>query len=350
MILSGNVDALDPVLKAIEALVPGLYEMVITDVVGEGLERRYRVAFEERSLADVAALDDGRDDEPSFAAVARMSDLAAEWYDLTGRPWARAIGRTAAARAAVALHPLRVQRYPFSDRNPAMATVEVLAEWTRRNRLSAGEDSEPARLERAGASLVGHGWDGVAAWRAFVLEWGFFAAWGTPWAREAGRTAARRVSDAPRIDLRALETVQDALDRIDEGGFAAGLVRMLILLARSRGAVRRSRLERANRVLESEPPLSEMTPKHRTRLVHRQSLIVAFEPQEALARLPRLFESLAMAERALRLCVEVSGAGNPGEPGDPGDSPVRAEIDRIASVLGLSGGFGTTGSDAAAAA
>jgi pimeloyl-ACP methyl ester carboxylesterase/tellurite resistance protein len=331
-------------LKAIEALVPGLYEMVITDVVGEGLERRYRVAFEERSLADVASLDDGRDDEPSFAAVARMSDLAAEWYDLTGRPWARAIGRTAVARAAVALHPLRVQRYPFSDRNPAMATVEVLAEWTRRNRLCAGEDSEPARLERAGASLVGHGWDGVAAWRAFVLEWGFFAAWGTPWARETGRTAARHVSDAPRIDLRALETVQDALDRIDEGGFAAGLVRMLILLARSRGAVRRSRLERANRVLESEPPLSEMTPKHRTRLVHRQSLIVAFEPQEALARLPRLFESLAMAERALRLCVEVSGAG------EPGDSPVRAEIDRIASVLGLSGGFGTTGTDAAAAA
>jgi pimeloyl-ACP methyl ester carboxylesterase/tellurite resistance protein len=334
-------------LKAIEALAPGLYEMVITDVVGDPIERRYRVAFEERMLADVAALDDGRDDDASFAAVARFSDLATECYELTWRPWVRALGATPAAQAVVAAHPLRAQRYAASDLNPAMGAIAALAEWTRRHRLRDGEHAAPVRLERAAAALLGHGWDGVAALRAYALEWGFFAVWGTPWAREAGRAAARRVSDAPGSDLRSLETVQEALDRMDEGGFAAALVRMLILLARARGAVRHSRLERANRVLETEPPLCDMTPKHRTRLVHRQSLIVAFEPVDALRRLPRLLDTREARERALRLCVEVSGAG---EVAEAPDSPVRAEIERLAGALGVPSLLTPGGSAAAATA
>jgi hypothetical protein len=122
---------------------------------------------------------------------------------------------------------------------------------------------------------------------------------------------------------------------------------MLILLARARGAVRHSRLERANRVLETEPPLCDMTPKHRTRLVHRQSLIVAFEPVDALRRLPRLLDTREARERALRLCVEVSGAG---EVAEAPDSPVRAEIERLAGALGVPSHLTPAGSAAATTA
>ena len=44
--------------------------------VGEGLEKRFIVDFEERSIGDVLALDDGREDEKAFAAVARLSQLS----------------------------------------------------------------------------------------------------------------------------------------------------------------------------------------------------------------------------------------------------------------------------------
>jgi hypothetical protein len=37
-------------LKAIESMAPGLYEMRITDETGEGVDKRYRVAFEERAF------------------------------------------------------------------------------------------------------------------------------------------------------------------------------------------------------------------------------------------------------------------------------------------------------------
>src|SRR5512139_445216 len=45
-------------LKAIEAMAPGLYEMKIEDVTGEGLERRYAISFHERTIDDILALDD----------------------------------------------------------------------------------------------------------------------------------------------------------------------------------------------------------------------------------------------------------------------------------------------------
>jgi tellurite resistance protein len=147
-------------------------------------------------------------------------------------------------------------------------------------------------------------------------------------------------------DLRALEPVQEALDRIDEGGFAAALVRMLILLARARGAVRRSRLERANRALETEPPLDAMSPKHRTRLVHRQSLIVAFAPDDALARLPRLLPTRAERERAVRLCVSISGADDGGD--DEVGAPAHAMLARLAELLEVPEVLRAAGTGAAA--
>jgi len=328
-------------LKAIEALAPGLYEMVIADAVGEGLNRRYRVAFEERTIADIAALDDGQEDEASFAAVARLSELAAEAYDLTIRPLVRTFGSSPAAAAMTALHPLRLPRYAFSDRNPLLGGIEVLADWSRRHRQADGADTPFARLERAGAALVGHAWDGTSEWRAFVSEWSFYALYGSPFVRRIGEVDARRMADAPAGDLRALEHVQDALDRIDEGGFAAALVRMLILLARARGAVRRSRLERANHVLQTEPPFDTMTPKHRTRLVHRQTLIVTFAFEDAVAGLPRLLDTAAQRRRAIRLCRDISGAD------EESNAAVIETLARFSALLGVDSGLTAAGSVAA---
>ncbi|MEW6691029.1 MAG: DUF3141 domain-containing protein, partial [Pseudomonadota bacterium] len=60
-------------LKAIEAMAPGLYEMKIVEEIGEGRDKRFVIDFEERSIADLHALDDGYDDEKAFEAVARLS-------------------------------------------------------------------------------------------------------------------------------------------------------------------------------------------------------------------------------------------------------------------------------------
>lgn len=70
------------------------------------------------------------------------------------------------------------------------------------------------------------------------------------------------------------------------GGYAEGIIRMMILMARARGSVRRDRLERSNRLLHSQPPFTSMTPEVRSRLIHEQSMIVEFSGHEAITTLP----------------------------------------------------------------
>jgi hypothetical protein len=60
-------------------------------------------------------------------------------------------------------------------------------------------------------------------------------------------------------------------------------------------------------MLMSTEPFASMKPKYRTRLIHRESLIVGFEPEAALAALPRLIVSEEDRSRALSLCWDIAG-------------------------------------------
>ena len=50
-------------MKTIESLSPGLYEMVIENQTGEGVEAHFEVSFIERKMTDLRAFDDERDEE-----------------------------------------------------------------------------------------------------------------------------------------------------------------------------------------------------------------------------------------------------------------------------------------------
>jgi len=201
-----------------------------------------------------------------------------------------------------------------------------------------------AVVERAGAEGIARGLELFSVARDAAIEWTFHAVFGSAPMRRVGESRAQRVADAPMGDLRALSNVQEALDRMTEGGFAGALIRMLILLARARGTVRRTRLEAANRLLEHEPPFDTMSPKHRTRLVHRESLVVAFAPDEAIATLPRMLPTTAERARALQLCHEVSG------PASEQEDTVREMFDRLVAVLQPQAGPETGVADARAGA
>jgi pimeloyl-ACP methyl ester carboxylesterase len=294
-------------LKAIEALSPGLYEMVIEDAVGEGVGKRFHVAFRERSIPDMIAQCGGDDSDLPFAAVARCSEDCTEVYDLTAGPLVRAMSNRASAELMAATHPMRLQRWLQSDRNPLMQPVAALAEQVRRGRQLASADNPFRQLEQFGAGLVTQWLDGVRDLQGAMIETGFHLLWAAPPVAALGQRRVRRISEAPQEDLRSLVSVQDALDRIDQGGFAEGLIRMMIFLAHSRKEVRRSRLERANQMLMSTEPFASMKPKHRTRLIHRESLIVGFEPEQAMASLPHLLRGEEDRRRALDLCLEIAG-------------------------------------------
>src|SRR5208283_3784630 len=111
--------------------------------------------------------------------------------------------------------------------------------------------------------------------------------------------------------LRELPKVEAALMNIERGGFAEAVIRMLVLMARSRGAVRQSRLERSNLILNSTEPFKGLGEAERTAIIFEQTLIIDFAPDAAIAALPDLLPTQEERQRAIALVEQI--AGDPAE-------------------------------------
>jgi pimeloyl-ACP methyl ester carboxylesterase len=298
-VASKHHDQISSVVKTIESLAPGLYEMLI----GEDADG-YTVTFETRSIDDLLGLDDGRTEELEFAAVAELSEWATKTYELTLRPMLRALVTPAAADFRKRSHPLRLQHQFFSYRNPLFSNIGALAETTRSHRAHAAADNPFLALERLWTDAVEQGFDFVRDARDAAIELVFHGLYGTPWMKRIG--AAERALPVSH-DARDFPQVQHAIKRLSAGGYAEGIVRMLVLLARARGGVRREKLERSDRLLHSRPPFNSMTAQTRAGMIREQSIIAEFCGDEAVTTLADILVDPVDRYRALNLVLEVAG-------------------------------------------
>jgi len=316
-------------LATIEALAPGLYEMVIEDIQGEGQSKRFTVSFAERTFDDIRALDDDLADERPFAAVARASEVQAQLYDALVRPAVKAMVTPTMAEASRALHPHRTSRAIMSSKNPLMAQVPAMAEKVRAERHPAEADNPFTRMETLWVEGMTQAIDLWRDQRDLMVELAFHTMWGTPWARAFGRSHELRRTLKDQSELRALPEVRDALDGIAEGGFAEAVIRMLVLLAENRKGVRRDRLERSSRVLTEDEPFASLGAERRAEIISRQTLITTYEPDRAIETLPLLLQTPEERELAIRTAFYV-----PGEVDEMAEGTM-ALLHRFCDVLGV---------------
>ncbi|WP_299811808.1 DUF3141 domain-containing protein [uncultured Roseibium sp.] len=294
-------------LKTIEALAPGLYEMTIDDYEGDLLEREFTVSFHERTMDDLKLIDDGRDDEIPFAAVARASKQQAEFYDVCVRPFVQAGVTEQSADLRRKTHPLRVQRASFSSLNPFLSGLPGWAERARQERTPAAPDNPFVELQHVNAALLEQSMDLYRDLRDTMYENLFFTIWGSPYMRWFGRPRQPGRTLRGKDEMRSLPPVQAALMHIEEGGFCEAVIRMLILLAESRGTVRRDRLERSARVLNQDEPFKSLKPDERSFMLREQTLIVEFARDQAIETLPKLLRTREDRELASKVVRYVPG-------------------------------------------
>ena len=268
-------------MKTIEALAPGLYEMMIEEQIGEGVHARFRVSFAARKISDILAIDDDRGDEKNFAAVARISEATVNAYDLLLRPLVQSMVTPQSARAFRDSHPARVQRGVFGSTNPLFGWVPAAAETARSQRRTAAGDNPFLLSERLWAEGVSQAFDFWRDVRDAMFEATFLTIYGSPMMHWVGRPFDYRRAQLQPEQLRYLPVVEAALHHIDQGGFCEAVIRMMLLLSGARGSVRRDRLERSAHMLTHDKPFAGLGQEKRTQIIQDQTTIVEFAPERA---------------------------------------------------------------------
>ncbi|HWJ18718.1 MAG TPA: DUF3141 domain-containing protein [Geobacterales bacterium] len=303
-------------MKTIEALSPGLYEMMIEEQIGEGVHAHFRVSFQERKVSDLLVKidDNDRSEEKDFAAVARLSELGGNFYEMALRPFVQAAITPQAAKAMRELHPARSNRLMFSDRNPLMRSVSDTAKRLESNAKPLNGANPFLEVERLWAESVIQGFDVLRDMRDTLYEMTFLTIYGSPFMRWLGAPYAFERTRKDPKELRFLPEVQAILLGIDRGGFEEAVIRMLILLAEARGSVRRDRLERSSKVLTRDEPFASLGVERRAALIREQSIIAEFEPDRAIETLPNLLPDLEERRKAMQVVEYIAGSMEEMEP------------------------------------
>ena len=327
-------------LELIDALPPGLYETVIQDTTPdmpglEYIEGRYLIQFVPRSIDDILALDDGRQDERAFEVAKRVSEVNQELYDRFASPLVKAVANEPTARALRETNPARLERWLFSDMNPAMAWVKWSADLVRANRQPVAGDNPLPQLERDMSARIEQALDQYRDARDAMVERMFKAIYESPWLaaavgldeRSLGRRTARAAS-WEHDELRRLKR-QEAEAQIEQGTAIDAWARLLLYVGREEKVADERPFNLMRRAIQEMKPANLPTPAQMKAAIKRQAFVLALDEERAIEALPKLVPDMDERRRgftAARLVISARGTPTPYQ---------EERLRRVSRVLGL---------------
>jgi pimeloyl-ACP methyl ester carboxylesterase len=303
-------------LDLIDTLPPGLFEMVVDEVVeevGDGLDApAYTLHFEARTLDDIRAYDDGRADEEPFRAVARFSEINEGLYSTMLAPWLRLFAHAGAADLTRALNPQRLRYTMFSDANPWMAGVRAGAELARKHRAPAPDSQPLRRFERRLVDSLEDTIRQATEQRDLAIEKVFKAIWTHPLVQAlAGEKATHADSRKPSTtQRRALDQIRDLrleaiAAREHQGGFADAVLRVVYAAIKAGKRVDAQAFAAARELWDRHPRFADLDRDSFIRKAREAALMVAFDEEAALAALPRLLKTAGDRDEALEIIARI---------------------------------------------
>ncbi|GHB42417.1 hypothetical protein GCM10007094_34580 [Pseudovibrio japonicus] len=294
-------------LKTIESLPPGLYKLQIERQKGKGNDAKFEVSFARKTIDQMLEETSERNEEKAFAGVARMSESLEDMYDSTVGPMLKTMNSSQSGEVTRGLHPLRLTNGAFASANPFMFWPTMAATAVKQSRKPNLAKTPFHYWEELMADQIEYGWDALKDWREALIENSFLTFWASPQAVEYGKSLSFRRPKVPMQDLHSLTSIQNALKKIDKGGVAAAIVRIVFMIADSRDEVRSEKLERFNEVVTTWTPFKSMDPKERSFLIHDQTLIVRFEMEAGYNALPTLLKTEKEKTLAYKALMHIIG-------------------------------------------
>ena len=295
------------VLKSIEALPPGLYGMQIAEKKDSGGKTAYEVNLVELRLEEVVARLNRfkRVDEKPFEAAKVVSEFNQRAYELFGRPLVKALANEYGAKLSREFHPLRFQRWAFSDLNPFLSWLAPAAQAVKAQRQALASDHPARQIESTVSEVLSASLDCYRALRDAVAEATFFQIYGNLFAFYLGDERDPETV-APAVDARELPFVKEALASIDKGGYAEALARVGFLMAHRDEPLPLARVQLASDLLEDYRDLLPDLPRDEVRRIGgEQEIIARYEPDKAVETLPVLLAKRKDRDRLLTLLERV---------------------------------------------
>jgi hypothetical protein len=290
---SSNIDLID-------TLPPGLYEAVLESksaataspdlVTGDWVMR-----CEARTLDDIRALG-GNDpeDELRFATVAKVSEANLAIYRAFAQPVIRSLVNPPTAKWMQELHPLRLQYSMFSDANPFMASVKVMAGWARENRNSVDNENPFAAAQEQISRQVISSLDAYRDWRDTMIEHTFLWVYGSPALQAAAginpsATSSRRKAPESLFHRELLRArTAELRARIPVGGLREAVVRSILYIGMGRGSVDERGFELVRRIRAAQLDMPTLPLAEFKALVREQFLMLLIDSEAALAAIPSM--------------------------------------------------------------
>ncbi|MEJ2662333.1 MAG: DUF3141 domain-containing protein [Desulfobacteraceae bacterium] len=260
----------------IEALAPGLYEMVIDDKGRKNGLSDYDVRFIERDIKDLMALNENREtmreEDADFSRVAAVSEINDWLYNTFAGPW--------------------VRRHPVAPDNPLLSLEKEVSE------------SIVALL------------DGYQNIRDHFAEALFFAIYENPWvellqsfASTGNKPGSEEKKEAKAMASRIRNEKRHWSSLLEQGGFEEGIVRIIMALEDSDHAIDRDALYEDERILASSEKFRKLDRKDFLHMVGQQARILQADEDKALKALGKLIATPEDRRVAMRLIQKIVAAG-----------------------------------------
>lgn len=310
----------------IDYLPPGLYEMIIEGDIKTGdIDTR----FEERTIDDILAMDDGDQDEEDFCTVNRMSELLDNNYKLYCRPWVRLLSSELTGEISRLLHPLRLKRYLLSDINPFLRPLQYAASSVKANRKPVKDDNPFVEFEQSFSDFMIKWLNQYRDARDRRIEWKFRAIYENPF---------MQFFCMPAPDTEGKGIIPEAGDdgsedkrwaALEEGGVAEGLIRIIMAVARKNHIIKRRLFEVAQEIASTHKVLSKIRPAQFKKIVRLQAQILQADEDAALKALGKLIKTKEERAEALSIAKRIALADG------MYDDEEKTVVDKIRKGLGL---------------
>ena len=307
-------------IDLIDILPPGLYEAVMTPKTADAanpelISGDWIVRFEPRKMSDIRAIvQPSAENERRFATVRHVSEMNLGLYRTFLQPFIKATVTEQSAEWMKKLSPSGLDYEIFSERNPLMRQVAMLADQVRAQRRQASPDNPLVKWQQAMSEGIVAALDGWRDLRDASLEQIFIATYGSPLLQAiAGQRATdqsprRRPGVEPERAAYIEQRIGELKARIGEGGPREAAIRCLVYIGMAGPGVD----ERAfNELLEIRAGNSGMKLEEFKRVLREQYFALLLDRDAAVAAIPAMLpadaEVRAKVLDAIRRTVNAAG-------------------------------------------